>query len=94
MSGIVEMVHRAGDEDPDGPFMTLSEVAEYFERDKDTIKRWASRCGVPTHKMPLGDDDSDAFVWCWTQEDIHVLEKHSASINPKGGRPKSERQEV
>lgn len=89
-NGIVDMVHRAGEDHPEGPFYTLSEIAEYFERDKDTIKRWGAKIGVPTHKMPLGEGDSDAFVWCYTQADRNALEDYSATINPKGGRPKSE----
>jgi hypothetical protein len=86
MTGIVKLVHRA--DDPDGPFKTIAEVAEYFERSKDTIRKWGKVIGVPTHKMPLGDDDSDAFVWCYTRNDIAALEDYSAGINPKGGRPK------
>jgi hypothetical protein len=88
MAGIQELVHRS--EDPDGPFMTITEVAEYFERDKDTIRRWGKKCGVPTRQMPLGDGDSGAFVWLYTRSDLEKLTAHSAGINPKGGRPKSD----
>ena len=34
----MKMVHRV--DDPDGPFKTVGEVAEYFEVHKDTIQRW------------------------------------------------------
>jgi predicted transcriptional regulator len=91
MTGIVKMVHRV--DDPDGPFMTIGEVAALFERDRSTVRRWCRRlCDegyqIPTHKMPLGDEkSSDAFVWCYSKEDFERLAKLAATINPKGGRP-------
>jgi hypothetical protein len=92
MSGIIKIVHRS--DDPDGPFKTIKEVAEYFERSKDTIRRWGEVIGVPTHKMMLGDgNDPNAFVWCYTEDDIAALEDYSSGINPKGGRPRKEEQE-
>lgn len=92
MSGIVQMVHRV--DHPDGPFMTITEVAEYFERDKDTIRRWGKKLGVPTHKMPLGDGTNpNAFVWLYTRDDLAAFEKYSEGINPKGGRPPKEKAE-
>jgi predicted transcriptional regulator len=95
MTGIVKMVHRA--DDPDGPFLTIGEVAALFERDRSTVKRWCRRlCDegylIPSHKMPLGDEsdpDTNAFVWCYTHKDMERLAELSATINPKGGRPKS-----
>ena len=87
MSGIIKMVHRVDHED--GPFKTIAEVAEYFERDKDTIRRWGRALNLPTHKMPLGDGSNpNAFVWLYTESDIEDLEVYSATLNPKGGRPK------
>lgn len=85
MPGIQDMVNRIDDED--GPYKTISEVAEYFERTTDTIRRWSKTCGLPTHKMPLGKKGSKSFVWLWTEEDIKALEKYAEGVNPKGGRP-------
>lgn len=90
-NGIVKLVHRA--DHPDGPFMTIAEVAEYFERSKDTIRRWCENLSaqggepIPSHQMPLNENGT-SFVWCYTQDDIRRLEKYSENINPKGGRPK------
>jgi hypothetical protein len=85
MTGIIKLVHRA--EHPDGPFKTIGEVAEYFERDRSTIRKWCKRIGdIPSHSMPL--NDKGQFVWLYTENDIRELEKYSATINPKGGRPK------
>lgn len=94
MSGIIKMVHSV--EDDDGPYQTIAEVAEYFERSKDTIRRWCktlteiSGDAIPNHKMPLSDTDENSFVWLYTENDIARLEDFSSDINPKGGRPKSE----
>lgn len=87
MGGITKMVHRI--DDADGPYKTVGEVAEYFERTRDTVRRWGRITGVPTHKMVLGDHPN-AFVWLYTEEDIQVLEEYSKDINPKGGRPRKD----
>lgn len=88
MSGIVELVHQS--DHPDGPFKTIGEVAEYFERDRTTIKRWGRRLNIPTHKMPLGDGTNpNSFVWLYTEKDIQKMEEYSGGINPKGGRPRN-----
>lgn len=87
MSGIVSMAHRA--DHPDGPFKTVSEVAEYFERDKDTIRRWGKTLGIPTHKMELCEPPKPfAFVWLYTEKDIEQMERYMETLNPKGGRPR------
>lgn len=87
-SGIITIVHRA--DHPDGPFQTIAEVAEYFERDKDTIRRWGKAIGVPTHKMMLGDGTNpNAFVWCYTESDVAALDEYSKNI--KVGRPPKEK---
>lgn len=88
MSGIIKLVHRT--DDPDGPFMVISEVAEYFECHSDTIRRWGRALNIPTHKMLLGDDnlpdDERAFVWLYTRDDIQKMEEYSQGLSP--GRPK------
>lgn len=76
------MVHRI--DDADGPYKTVGEVAEYFERSRDTIKRWGDVLGLPTHKMPLGEHPNN-FCWLYTEEDIRALEKYSEEI--RIGRP-------
>lgn len=89
-TGIIKLVHRA--DHPDGPFMTIGEVAEYFERSRDTIRRWCEKLSAelgehfPSHKMPLNEKET-SWVWCYTESDIRRLEKYSSNINPKGGRP-------
>lgn len=90
MSGIVKMVHTLDDDD--GPYQTVSEVAEYFEKSVDTIRRWGKRLGIPTHMMRTGESET-AFVWLYTQEDIHAFEEFTKTFNPKGGRPKKEENE-
>ena len=86
MTGIIKLVHRA--DDPAGPFKTIKEVADFFHRDKDTIRRWGKRVGVPTHKMKLGDGTNpNAFVWLYTEADIEALDKYQQGINHQGGRP-------
>jgi hypothetical protein len=82
MSGIIKMVHRIDDED--GPYLTIGEVAEYFERSRDTIRTWGRSLGLPTHKMQLGEHEN-SFVWLYTEGDIEELKKHSETI--KTGRP-------
>jgi hypothetical protein len=87
MSGIIKMVHSIDDED--GPYKTVAEVAEYFEKSKDTIKRWGKRLGIPNHKMPLSEEaeNPNSFVWLYTESDIRAFEEFSKTFNPKGGRP-------
>lgn len=91
MTGIIEMVHRA--DHPDGPFKTIREVAEYFERSNDTIRKWCKKVSedrdepIPNHKMPLNDEGS-AWVWLYTESDIAALADYSEGVNPKGGRPR------
>jgi hypothetical protein len=83
--GIKNLVHKS--DDPDGPFKTVGEVAEYFECHPDTIRRWGKVIGVPTRQMDLGESGK-SYVWCYTQSDVDALELYSSTINPKGGRPK------
>lgn len=86
MSGIIKMVHSVSD--ADGPYKTISEVAEYFECSRDTIRRWGKKCGIPNHKMELNDEGT-AFCWLYTEEDIQKFSEFSDTFNHKGGRPKA-----
>ena len=72
-SNYVSMVGRA--EDEDGPFYTIKQVAERVGVHPDTIRRWGQKLGIPNHRMNTGSSDSEAFVWCYTEEDIRALSK-------------------
>ena len=74
-------------EHEDGPLLTVGEVAEFFERHPDTIRRWSAKCGIPTNQVELGE--LGYAVWCYTQSDLRTLANFSKDINPKGGRPKN-----
>lgn len=85
MSGIIQLVHRA--DDPDGPFRTISEVAEFFEVHIDTARRWAKACGLPKRKMELNEEGT-SWVWLYNEEDMDALSEYSGNLKP--GRPKNE----
>lgn len=90
-SGIIDLVSKADR----GRYRTIKQVADRVGRSQSHIKA-AIRSGKvsgPTHKMPLGDGTSGAFVWLYTESDIRRLRRYFENTK-RGPKPKKSDEEA
>lgn len=86
MGGIINLVSKADK----GQFKTIKQVSERVGRSPSQIKAAVRNGKVsgPTHKMPLGEGDTGAFVWLYTDKDIRRFQRYFRKTRP--GRPRKE----
>tara|TARA_R110002020_G_scaffold127531_3_gene286104 strand:+ start:4379 stop:5605 length:1227 start_codon:yes stop_codon:yes gene_type:complete len=59
-------------------------IAEYFQRDPSTVRRWAADGGLPVYR-PGGDGRRGASVYAYAHELDDWLKKHAAEERKGGG---------